>query len=591
MSQALLWSLAGVAFLERYHRTWEADEAPEEVLAAVEAGAFLGLLWHSGQYGPFFLEEFETFASRLARFLRLTPEYPVLLRQSVLSESEEEEEEAARPVPAGAMAAGAPVGRRGVGLGYALATGTFALVQRGAEWDEVCLAAPIGDGTSWVARTTSADGSAFICTAITPSFGTVLFPVIGAGPPAILRGPPPGVAAGDINWMCRVPQADHQWCYQPGDLAPLIAEGVQWAAILQAGRGPVGFVIFQPGPAPGVTAAALPTLPLPPFAAPLPGPGVAGVLVAAGGGAAAGPAAGLLPAAAVPGAGGVPPPAAAGGALGGAVPGGLMDLGMGGPPAVAGGDGAAGGLSLEALRKAVEDLQMMATSEPKPGKKKKKKKQDDSRGRSRDRKKSGKHKHKKSRSSTGGSRKKRKKKKTRDSSSSSGSRTSSSSSGSSSGSEIVKWTQSRSGGRKQVTARMLHAVEGHRFKKKGDVVQYAATHPGALSGYFLAQCFARLSKGAVSTQGDLNKVSVAQWASQHAGLSDIRDTREVATLACAMDAINRREVQQAMDILSQRILAIQLAKRKGGSWEKAEAVELIPGSSGLAASPMLSIGM
>jgi len=266
-----------------------------------------------------------------------------------------------------------------------------------------------------------------------------------------------------------------------------------------------------------------------------------------------------------------------------------MDLGMGGPAAVAGGDGAAGGLSLEALRKAVEDLQIMATSDPKPSKNKKKKKKDDSRGRSRDRKRSSKH--KKSRSSTGGSRKKKKKKKTRDSSSSSGSRTSSSSSGSSSGSEIVKWTQSRSGGRKQVTARMLHAVEGHRFKKKGDVVQYAATHPGALSGYFLAQCFARLSKGTVSTQGDLNKVSVAQWASQHAGLSDIRDTREVATLASAMDAINRREVQQAMDILSQRILAIQLAKRKGGSWEKAEAVELIAGSSGLAASPMLSIGM
>ena len=58
-----------------------------------------------------------------------------------------------------------------------------------------------------------------------------------------------------------------------------------------------------------------------------------------------------------------------------------------------------------------------------------------------------------------------------------------------------------------------------------------------------------------------------------------------------MDAINRVEIQQAMDILSQRILAIQLAKRKGGSWEKAEAVELIPGFSGLATSPMLSIVM
>ena len=122
-------------------------------------------------------------------------------------------------------------------------------------------------------------------------------------------------------------------------------------------------------------------------------------------------------------------------------------------------------------------------------------------------------------------------------------------------------------------------------------MQYAATHPGALSGYFLATCYQRLSKGTIGTQGDLARVSVAQWASSRAGLSDIRDAREVATLAHAMDAISRKEVQQAMGILAQRILAILLAKRKGGTWEKAEAVELIPGSSGLAASPMLWIGM
>ena len=95
----------------------------------------------------------------------------------------------------------------------------------------------------------------------------------------------------------------------------------------------------------------------------------------------------------------------------------------------------------------------------------------------------------------------------------------------------------------------------------------------------------------MTSQSDLMKVNVAQWASQNAGLSDIRDIREVATLSHAMDAINRREAAMAMDILAQRILAIQLAKRKGGSWEKAEAVELIPDSSGLSASPMLSIGM
>ena len=52
------------------------------------------------------------------------------------------------------------------------------------------------------------------------------------------------------------------------------------------------------------------------------------------------------------------------------------------------------------------------------------------------------------------------------------------------------------------------------------------------------------------------------------------------TLALAMDSINRREIARAMDVLTQRILAVQAAKgKKGGNWEKAEALELIPSSS------------
>ena len=61
-------------------------------------------------------------------------------------------------------------------------------------------------------------------------------------------------------------------------------------------------------------------------------------------------------------------------------------------------------------------------------------------------------------------------------------------------------------------------------------------------------------------------------------------------LSYVLDSVNRGELAQAMDVLSQRILALQLAKRKGGSWEKAESVDLIPSSSGLASSPMLAIG-
>lgn len=51
--------------------------------------------------------------------------------------------------------------------------------------------------------------------------------------------------------------------------------------------------------------------------------------------------------------------------------------------------------------------------------------------------------------------------------------------------------------------------------------------------------------------------------------------KEAVTLSEIMDSINRREIAQALDILSQRILAIQAAKTKGGSSEKAEAIELV----------------
>eukprot|EP00973_Karenia_brevis_P012307 1671481-Karenia_brevis.AAC.1 len=64
----------------------------------------------------------------------------------------------------------------------------------------------------------------------------------------------------------------------------------------------------------------------------------------------------------------------------------------------------------------------------------------------------------------------------------------------------------------------------------------------------------------------------------YAGLTEIRHMREVQNLALAMDHINRAELKQAMDVLAQRVITIQAAKRKGGSWEKAEGLELLPPS-------------
>ncbi len=127
-----------------------------------------------------------------------------------------------------------------------------------------------------------------------------------------------------------------------------------------------------------------------------------------------------------------------------------------------------------------------------------------------------------------------------------------------------------------------------KFKKRGNVVTYAAQHPGALSAFFLAGVLARLSKGLLRRTKQLREASVVQWASQCAGLTEVRDIREVLTLAQVMDHVNRDELAQAMDVLAQRVIAIQ-TKRKGGSWEKAEALELIPSGSALATRSMLAL--
>lgn len=189
--------------------------------------------------------------------------------------------------------------------------------------------------------------------------------------------------------------------------------------------------------------------------------------------------------------------------------------------------------------------------------------------------------------------KKSKKKKKKDSSSSRSSSASrsrstrSSRSSSSNSSGPLRWRDKAKS--RKLDYDEVHAVDAQKFKRKGELLAYATKHPGALSAHFLASIYARLSKGRMTKSSQLREANVVQWASQHSGLTEIRDVREVLTLAEAMDCINRREISRAMDVLAQRILAIQQAKRKGGSWEKAECIELIPSGNALASSSMLAL--
>ena len=143
---------------------------------------------------------------------------------------------------------------------------------------------------------------------------------------------------------------------------------------------------------------------------------------------------------------------------------------------------------------------------------------------------------------------------------------------------------------RKIKPSLRNFLDGIKWKKRGDLLQFATKNPGALTAHFLAGVHLRLSKGQVEHTKALKRVSVAGWADEHSGLSEVRDRREVATLAAAMDRINRSEVAEAMGILCQRIQAIQRAKTKGSSWEKAEAIELIPSSgASLAPSAMISL--
>ena len=117
-----------------------------------------------------------------------------------------------------------------------------------------------------------------------------------------------------------------------------------------------------------------------------------------------------------------------------------------------------------------------------------------------------------------------------------------------------------------------------KFKKRGDLLSFAASHPGALTAQFLSEVHRRCGLGSIGETRDLRAAPCRTWAakSDNTGLTDLRDSREVATIATVLDHVNMGELAQALDVLVQRIGAIQIAKQKGSNWERAERSELIP---------------
>ena len=119
------------------------------------------------------------------------------------------------------------------------------------------------------------------------------------------------------------------------------------------------------------------------------------------------------------------------------------------------------------------------------------------------------------------------------------------------------------------------------------MITFASKHEGALTAHFINQIRMKLkgSMGMVRKSKELRDIDVTRWVQECTGLTELRDRREALTLATVMNYINMDAAEKAMDTICMRLVALQRAKAKDGSWQKACKVELIPEQDGDVAAP------
>ena len=125
----------------------------------------------------------------------------------------------------------------------------------------------------------------------------------------------------------------------------------------------------------------------------------------------------------------------------------------------------------------------------------------------------------------------------------------------------------------------LAGIETEKFKSRAALLTFSRTRPGALAAHFLSTARVRMkgASGVVTRSRHLRDITLAEWvANGCSGVTETRDLREMQTLAAVADALNQRNEAHAMDTIVMRMLAMGKAKEKGGSWDKASRLELIP---------------
>ena len=169
----------------------------------------------------------------------------------------------------------------------------------------------------------------------------------------------------------------------------------------------------------------------------------------------------------------------------------------------------------------------------------------ENKGSSKSKKKKKKKKKSRSRSSSRADRKNKKKSKKKKRSQSGSS--SSASSETSSGSSYVRWKPH--GKSRKVDAVAMNKVDTRRFKKRSDLLIFAAKHPGALAANFINGLRQKLMTGGIIKTSQLRDIELTEFViSGAAGFKEVRDRREAMTLLQTMDFINQKDVSKAMDV-------------------------------------------
>ena len=141
----------------------------------------------------------------------------------------------------------------------------------------------------------------------------------------------------------------------------------------------------------------------------------------------------------------------------------------------------------------------------------------------------------------------------------------------------MRW-RSRPSSKDKFDSKMMERHRGLCFKRRADLLNFAARHPGALAAHFLAQVRERLSRREPKNAVELNQTDVGSWIPL-SGLKEVRDLREASILCRILTDLTHRRTEQAADVIAMRLRELRHAKATGSSWEKAEVVSLLPGSS------------